>query len=296
MSAPLPVASRSTTTAVSVEDDVLLYLREISAKARLTPQQELKLGEQIAGGSKEALSTMIEANLRLVVSVAKRYRNEGLSLLDLVQEGNIGLIRAATKYDYRRGHRFSTYAIWWIRQAVMRAIANQSQTIRVPVHITEAISRLNRTQRWGEQGVQEGAEGAVPRDGSVPMPAKLPSSEVTNMVKLVTMPLSLERTVGEDNDATLAEAVEDTSAISPAEAAENSILRDRLVMLVGSLPERERRVIDLRYGLSDGRPRTLTEVSGDFGLTRERIRQIETSALSHLRAAGDHDGLREYLN
>jgi RNA polymerase primary sigma factor len=178
----------------------------------------------------------------------------------------------------------------------MRAIANQSQTIRVPVHITEAISRLNRTQRWGEQGVQEGAEGSVPKEGSVPTPAKLPSSEIANMVKLVTMPLSLERTVGEDNDATLAEAVEDTSAISPAEAAENSILRDRLVMLVGSLPERERRVIDLRYGLSDGRPRTLTEVSGDFGLTRERIRQIETSALSHLRAAGDNDGLREYLN
>ena len=296
MSAPLPVASRSTTTTVSVEDDVLLYLREISAKARLTPQQELELGEQIAGGSKEALSTMIEANLRLVVSVAKRYRNEGLSLLDLVQEGNIGLIRAATKFDYRRGHRFSTYAIWWIRQAVMRAIANQSQTIRVPVHITEAISRLNRTQRWGEQGVQEGTESSAARDGAVPPPAKLPSSEITNMVKLVTMPLSLERTVGEDNDATLAEAVEDTSAISPADAAENSILRDRLVMLVGSLPERERRVIDLRYGLSDGRPRTLTEVSGDFGLTRERIRQIETSALSHLRAAGDNDGLREYLN
>ena len=238
---------------------------------------------------------MIEANLRLVVGVAKRYRNEGLSLLDLVQEGDVRLIRAATSSTADEG-TVGLLAIWWIRQAVIRAIANQSQTIRVPVHITEAISRLNRTQRWGEQGVQDAAESSAATDGAVPPPAKLPSIEITNMVKLVTMPLSLERTVGEDNDATLAEAVEDTSAVSPADAAENSILRDRLVMLVGSLPERERRVINLRYGLSDGRPRTLTEVSGDFGLTRERIRQIETSALSHLRAAGDNDGLREYLN
>jgi RNA polymerase primary sigma factor len=276
------------------EDGTLLYLREISRTPRLTPQQELELGERIASGDDEALRIMVESNLRLVVSVAKRYRNEGLSLLDLVQEGNIGLIRAASKFDYRRGHRFSTYAIWWIRQAVTRAIANQGQTIRVPVHITEGISRLNRTMRLVEQEESEAQDGHETE--RVAPAANLPSSKVVEMVKMVAQPLSLERTVGEDNDASLAEAVEDVDAISPSAAAENSMLRDRLVMLVGSLPERERKVIDLRYGLSDGRPRTLKEVSGAFGLTRERIRQLETAALSHLREVGEQGGLREYLN
>jgi RNA polymerase primary sigma factor len=283
-------------TAGYAEDGTLLYLREISRTPRLTPQQELELGERIASGDEEALRIMVESNLRLVVSVAKRYRNEGLSLLDLVQEGNIGLIRAASKFDYRRGHRFSTYAIWWIRQAVTRAIANQGQTIRVPVHITEGISRLNRTMRLVEQEQEDGAAGEARESEAAPVAANLPSSKVVEMVKMVAQPLSLERTVGEDNDASLAEAVEDTDAISPAAAAENSMLRDRLVMLVGSLPERERKVIDLRYGLSDGRPRTLKEVSGAFGLTRERIRQLETAALSHLREVGEEGGLREYLN
>jgi RNA polymerase primary sigma factor len=282
----------SQTPASYAEDGTLLYLREISRTPRLAPQEELDLGERIAGGDEEALRIMVESNLRLVVSVAKRYRNEGLSLLDLVQEGNIGLIRAATKFDYRRGHRFSTYAIWWIRQAVTRAIANQGQTIRVPVHITEGISRLNRSLRLAEQEDGEGTEGR----STETMPTNLPSKKVVEMVKMVAQPLSLERTVGEDNDASLAEAVEDTDAISPAAAAENSMLRDRLVMLVGTLPDRERKVIDLRYGLSDGRPRTLKEVSGAFGLTRERIRQLETAALSHLREAGEQGGLREYLN
>jgi RNA polymerase primary sigma factor len=276
------------------EDGTLLYLREISRTPRLTPQQELELGERIAAGDEEALRIMVESNLRLVVSVAKRYRNEGLSLLDLVQEGNIGLIRAASKFDYRRGHRFSTYAIWWIRQAVTRAIANQGQTIRVPVHITEGISRLNRTMRLVEQ--DEGYAPDARESEPVAPVTNLPSSKVVEMVKMVAQPLSLERTVGEDNDASLAEAVEDTDAVSPVAAAENSMLRDRLVMLVGSLPERERKVIDLRYGLSDGRPRTLKEVSGTFGLTRERIRQLETAALSHLREVGEQGGLREYLN
>jgi RNA polymerase primary sigma factor len=282
----------SQTPASYAEDGTLLYLREISRTPRLAPQEELDLGERIAGGDEEALRIMVEANLRLVVSVAKRYRNEGLSLLDLVQEGNIGLIRAASKFDYRRGHRFSTYAIWWIRQAVTRAIANQGQTIRVPVHITEGISRLNRSLRLAEQEDGEGTEGR----STEATPTNLPSKKVVDMVKMVAQPLSLERTVGEDNDASLAEAVEDTDAISPAAAAENSMLRDRLVMLVGTLPDRERKVIDLRYGLSDGRPRTLKEVSGAFGLTRERIRQLETAALSHLREAGEQGGLREYLN
>jgi RNA polymerase primary sigma factor len=268
----------------------MLYLHDISRLPRLTPEQEIELGERIARGDDEALRIMVESNLRLVVSVAKRYRNEGLSLLDLIQEGNIGLMRAAKKFDYTRGYRFSTYAIWWIRQAVTRAIANQGQTIRVPVHITEGLSRLHRLERQAEQdALADGTEAPVD-------PQDLPSEKVVEMVRMVQQPLSLERVVGDDNDATLAEAVEDVDATSPAEAAEHSVLRDRLQLLVGGLPERERKVIELRYGLTDGRPRTLKEVSADFGLTRERIRQLETSALAHLRQAGHIADLREYID
>jgi RNA polymerase primary sigma factor len=290
----IDVASATSGTA---EDSTMLYLRDISRTPRLTPAQELALGERIAAGDEQALQVMVESNLRLVVSVAKRYRNEGMSLLDLVQEGNIGLIRAARKFDYRRGHRFSTYAIWWIRQAVTRAIANQGQTIRVPVHITEGMSRLNRQMRLVEQDQHDSEELGDRHSGEIiPAAANVPSEKVIEMVKMVAQPLSLERSVGEDNDASLAEAVEDTDAVSPLAAAENSMLRDRLIMLMGELPDRERKVIDLRYGLSDGRPRTLKEVSGTFGLTRERIRQLETAALSHLRQVGEEGDLREYLN
>lgn len=279
-------------TSTQAEDSTMLYLHDISRLPRLTPEQELQLGERIANGDDEALTTMVESNLRLVVSVAKRYRNEGLSLLDLVQEGNIGLIRAAKKFDYKRGHRFSTYAIWWIRQAVTRAIANQGQTIRVPVHITEGMSRMHRQMRLVEQ---EGEEGALASE-ALANSHDLPSEKVVEMVRLVQQPLSLERSVGDENDASLAEAVEDTEAVSPPEAAENAMLHDRLSSLIDTLPDREKKVIELRYGLADGRPRTLKEVSGAFGLTRERIRQLETSALTHLRQSGQLTDLREYLD
>ncbi|MGH2345941.1 MAG: sigma-70 family RNA polymerase sigma factor [Chloroflexota bacterium] len=269
------------------DDGTMLYLQDISRLPLLTSQQELALGERIAEGDEEALRIMVESNLRLVVSVAKRYRNEGLSLLDLVQEGNIGLIRAARKFDYRLGYRFSTYAIWWIRQAVTRAIANQSHTIRVPVHVTEGISRLQKTTRTEEQGDAEAAE---------PAEANLPSEKIVEMARLAQQPISLERPIGDDNDATLADAVEDTEAISPSEAAESKMLRERLADLVGDLPDRERKIIELRFGLADGKPRTLKEVSGAFGLTRERIRQLETSALTRLRLSGEQTDLREYLN
>jgi RNA polymerase primary sigma factor len=271
------------------EDSTMLYLHDISRLPRLTPEQELALGQRIAQGDDEALRIMVESNLRLVVSVAKRYRNEGLSLLDLVQEGNIGLIRAAKKFDYTRGHRFSTYAIWWIRQAVTRAIANQGQTIRVPVHITEGMSRLHRLERQIEQEGDTEAAAALAE-------ADVPSDRVVEMVRLVQQPLSLERAVGDENDATLAEAVEDSDAVSPLQAAENSMLRDRLSGLIGALPDRERKVLELRYGLTDGRPRTLKEVSGAFGLTRERIRQLETAALTHLRQSTAMSDLRDYLD
>ncbi|HEY8284297.1 MAG TPA: sigma-70 family RNA polymerase sigma factor [Chloroflexota bacterium] len=268
------------------EDSTMLYLHDISRMPLLTAAQERELGERIANGDEEALNIMVESNLRLVVSVAKRYRNEGLSLLDLVQEGNIGLIRAARKFDYRLGHRFSTYAIWWIRQAVTRAISNQSQTIRVPVHVTEGISRLQKTTQLEEDGVElpEGQD------------AHLPSAKIVEMARLVHQPISLERVMGEDQDATLAEVVEDPDAISPSDMAEQRMLHDRLVGLVSDLPDRERKVIELRFGLNDGHPRTLKEVSGAFGLTRERIRQLETAALTRLRQSGEQGDLREYLN
>jgi RNA polymerase primary sigma factor len=283
-----PALDATQWTSARTDDSTMLYLHDISRLPRLTPQQELELGERIQNGDEQALRVMVEANLRLVVSVAKRYRNEGLTLLDLVQEGNIGLIRAARKFDFRRGHRFSTYAIWWIRQAVTRAIANQGQAVRVPVHVSEGMARLNRVIDQVEQDGDDGSEAPSPRN--------VPSEKIIEMVRLVQQPLSLERTVGEDNDALLVETVEDSSAEAPDDVAANGMLRDRLVMLMGGLPERERKVIELRYGLTDGRPRTLKEVSGAFGLTRERIRQLETSALTYLRETGDQTDLREYLN
>lgn len=292
------------------DDSTMMYLNEISRVTRLTPEEELELGRRIAGGDDEALRLMIEANLRLVIAVAKRYRHEGLALLDLVQEGNIGLMRAAKKYDYTKGYRFSTYAIWWIRQAVTRAIANQGQTIRVPVHVIEGMARLNR-EEWlhadGYSSEDDAASASTDATGmgamDVDTPAEpdytrstnVPSERTLEAVRIVQQPLSLERTFGDENDAYLGDAVEDPNAISPIDAAENTLLRHHLLDMLRQLPERECAVLTLRYGLSDGHPRTLKEVSSTFGLTRERIRQLESSALGHLRATGREFGLQEYL-
>ncbi len=273
---------------ITSDDGTMIYLNDISRLPRLTPEQEIELGRRIAQGDEAALRRMVEANLRLVVSVAKRYHNEGLSLLDLVQEGNIGLMRAARKFDYTKGYRFSTYAIWWIRQAVTRAIANQGQTIRVPVHVAESLSRLNR-EEWLRAGDGEQQEAPAER------PANVPSERILDAVRLVQQPLSLERAAGDENDAYLGDAVEDSNATSPVLAAENALLRARLMELLQRLPERERMVLELRYGLVDGHPRTLKEVSREFGLTRERIRQLENTALAHLRLSSAQSGLHEYL-
>ncbi len=273
------------------EDGTTLYLHDISRLPRLTATEEVELGRRIAEGDDAALRRMIESNLRLVVSVAKRYRNEGLSLLDLIQEGNIGLMRAALKFDHTRGYRFSTYAIWWIRQAVTRAIANQGQTIRVPVHVAESVSRMNRDE-WLRAG---GGEDPSEHSAESPRAAALLSERTLEAVRQIQQPLSLERSIGDENDAFLSDAVEDVNAVSPVLAAENTILRSRLLELLEDLPERERVVLELRYGLVDGHPRTLKEVSRQFGLTRERIRQLETAALSHLRHSGHECGLDEYL-
>jgi len=300
------------------DDSTMMYLTEISHVTRLTPEEELELGRRIAHGDEDALRRMIEANLRLVIAVAKRYRHEGLSLLDLAQEGNIGLMRAARKYDYTKGYRFSTYAIWWIRQAVTRAIANQGQTIRVPVHVVEGMSRLNR-EEWlhSNGGATAGADDNDTADdiAAPPVtatrattmttalrpradddrPANAPSERILAAAQQAQQPLSLERTLGDENDAYLSDVIEDPNAISPSDAAANTLLRHRLLELLCQLPERERAVLMLRYGLADGCPRTLKEVSSAFGLTRERIRQLESAALGHLRVSGQKFGLREYL-
>jgi RNA polymerase primary sigma factor len=277
-------------TGAQVEDSTLRYLHEITRLPRLTPKQELELGQLIAQGDDEALRIMVERNLRLVVSVAKRYRREGLSLLDLVQEGNIGLIRAAQKFDYTRGHRFATYAVWWIRQAIVRAIANQGQLIRVPVQLTERMSHL---QRLEQQMEQDGLDAAVSTLTALDMES--PSERRMRMWRMAKRPLSLERAMGDDADGSLADSIEDAAAISPLEAATRSILRDRVSVLLDGLPEGERAVLELRYGLTDGHPRTLQEVSGASGRSRERVRQLERSALERLRTSDQLADLRDYL-
>ena len=267
MSAPAveatPVVGQAT------DDSTMLYLRDIGRSPLLTAAQEHALAERIAAGDEQAFAVLVESNLRLVVSVAKRYRNAGLSLLDLVQEGNIGLIHAARKFDHTRGYRFSTYAMWWIRQAVTRALANQSQTIRVPVHISEGIARQRKNEQRADGN--DGNDGKAPEEEDI----HLPSAEIMERARQARQPLSLERTMNEDQGVSLVEGLEDPDAISPSEAADRRLLRERLARLMRALPDRERKIIAMRFGLDDGTPRTLKEVSGAFGLTRERIRQHE---------------------
>ncbi len=275
------------------------YMREIGRVRRLTPAEELELGQRIANGDAEALRRMVEANLRLVIAVAKRYHHEGIGLQDLIQEGNIGLLRAAQKFDHRKGYRFSTYAIWWIRQAVSRAVSNQAYAIRVPVHIQEGMGQAERALTERSARARDGANDTdtdtVEARAQIDYPPPQISSATIELARRARQTVSIERSVGDDEDATLAEAIADENAISPFDAAANSLLRHRLLELLTGLPDRERFIITLRYGLIDGRPRTCAEVGQRVKLTRERVRQLETLALGRLRHGPGGKELASYL-
>lgn len=276
-------------SAVHEVDGWATYMREIGRVRRLTPDEEIELGRRIAAGDDDALRHMVEANLRLVIAVAKRYRHEGISLQDLIQEGNIGLLRAAQKFDYRKGYRFSTYAIWWIRQAVSRAVANQAYAIRVPVHIQEGMGQAERIVADQQAALRNGE--VLPADAPTPSI----STETLDLARRARQTVSLERATGDDEDALLAEAVADESSPSPFESAANSILRTRLMDLLTDLPDRERVILALRYGLVDGRPHTCAEVGEAIHLTRERVRQLEVLALGRLRESPASTDLATYL-
>lgn len=273
-----------------LDDSVRMWLREIGKTPLLTIHEEVSLAKKIEAGDEEAKAVLTEANLRLVVSIAKRYSGRGMSFPDLIQEGNIGLIRAVEKFDYRKGYKFSTYATWWIRQAITRAIADQGRTIRIPVHMVETINRLIKTQ--GQLLQDLGREATL---DEVAAEMGMPVDRVSEIYRIAPEPLSLETPIGEEEDSHLADFIEDHEAISPSEAASNMILRDKIEDSLNNLTPRERDVLKMRFGLDDGYSRTLEEVGRHFKVTRERIRQIEAKALKKLRHPSRSRKLRDYL-
>ena len=274
----------------STDDPVRMYLKEIGKVPLLTPEEEQELAKRMAEGDAEAKHRMEEANLRLVVSIAKRYVGRGMLFLDLIQEGNLGLIRAVEKFDYTKGFKFSTYATWWIRQAITRAIADQARTIRIPVHMVETINKLVRIQR---QLLQE--LGREPTPEEIGKEMGLPAERVREIQKISQEPVSLETPIGEEEDSQLGDFIEDDAAVVPPDAASFSMLQEQLSKVLDGLAERERKVISLRFGLEDGHPRTLEEVGREFGVTRERIRQIESKTLAKLRHPSRSSKLKDYL-
>ena len=279
---------------VSLEDPVRMYLKEIGKVPLLTAEEEIELSKLMEEGGeagKQARQRLAEANLRLVVSIAKRYVGRGMLFLDLIQEGNLGLIKAVEKYDYRKGFKFSTYATWWIRQAITRAIADQARTIRIPVHMVETINRLIRVQR---QLLQELGREPAPEEIAAAM--DIPVEKVREIQKVSQEPVSLETPIGEEEDSHLGDFIQDENVQVPAEAAAYTLLREQLDEVLDTLTERERQVIRLRFGLDDGRARTLEEVGREFHVTRERIRQIEAKALRKLRQPSKSRILRDYLD
>ena len=273
----------------SVDDPVRIYLREIGKVPLLTMKQEVELAKLVEKKDVEAKRKLTEANLRLVVSIAKRYMGRGLLFLDLIQEGNLGLIRAVEKFDYRRGYKFSTYATWWIRQAVTRAIADQARTIRVPVHAVETMNKLNRVQRELLQ-----KNGREPTTVELAAELGLSTSKVLEIQKAAQDPVSLESPVGDEDDSELGDFIEDHDADEPLDEVFRQIRREELFRVLDSLPARERKVLELRFGLKGERPRTLEEVGDRFGVTRERIRQVEAKTLNRLKNYRDAQALRDF--
>ncbi|WP_420534736.1 MULTISPECIES: RNA polymerase sigma factor RpoD [Acetobacterium] len=275
---------------VSVNDPVRLYLKEIGKVALLTGDEEMALAKRMEAGDDSAKKELAEANLRLVVSIAKRYVGRGMSFLDLIQEGNLGLIKAVEKFDYTKGFKFSTYATWWIRQAITRAIADQARTIRIPVHMVETINKLIRVSR---QLLQE--YGREPTPAEIGKEMGFTEEKVREIQKIAQDPVSLETPIGEEEDSHLGDFIPDEDAPAPAEAASYALLKEQLIEVLNTLTEREEKVLRLRFGLDDGRARTLEEVGKEFNVTRERIRQIEAKALRKLRHPSRSKKLKDYL-
>ncbi len=275
----------------STDDPVRMYLKEIGKVSLLTPEEEIALAERMAQGDEEAKRRMAEANLRLVVSIAKRYVGRGMLFLDLIQEGNLGLIKAVEKFDYTKGYKFSTYATWWIRQAITRAIADQARTIRIPVHMVETINKVIRVSR---QLLQE--LGHDPSAEEIAAEMNMPVDKVRDILKIAQEPVSLETPIGEEEDSHLGDFIPDEDASEPSEAASFTLLKEQLMSVLATLTPREEKVLRLRFGLEDGRTRTLEEVGKEFNVTRERIRQIEAKALRKLRHPSRSKKLRDFLN
>ena len=276
---------------VSLDDPVRMYLKEIGKVPLLSPEEEIELAKRMELGDENARKRLAEANLRLVVSIAKRYVGRGMQFLDLIQEGNLGLIKAVEKYDYSKGFKFSTYATWWIRQAITRAIADQARTIRIPVHMVETINRLIRTSR---QLLQELGREPTPEEIAEKM--EMPVERVREIMKISQDPVSLETPIGEEEDSHLGDFIPDEGASEPSEAASFTLLKEQLMDVLSTLTPREEKVLKLRFGIEDGRTRTLEEVGKEFNVTRERIRQIEAKALRKLRHPSRSKKLKDFLN
>lgn len=290
---PIDTINLSVPDGVSSDDPVRLYLKEIGKYPLLTTEEEIALAKQIAEGTPEeqaaAKKKLSEANLRLVVSIVKRYVGRGMQFLDLIQEGNLGLIKAAEKFDYTKGYKFSTYATWWVRQAITRAIADQARTIRIPVHMVETINKLIRVNRQLAQEL-----GRDPTPAEIAKEMGISESKVREIIKIAQEPVSLETPIGEEEDSHLGDFIEDENAPAPAEVASNAMMREQLQEVLHTLTPREEKVIRLRFGLEDGQAHTLEEVGKEFNVTRERIRQIEAKALRKIRHPGRSKKLRDY--